>query len=72
MLFGLCRREALAMLVGLLGFFQRSLLLDFLRAGDQIVDLGHAKPLLNDRSVHLVSRKVRAAAAARTLIQIKR
>src|SRR5215468_11778737 len=57
MLFGLGRRQALGMLVRLLGLFKGRLFLDFLRAGDQIVDLGHAKPLLKNRSVLVPAAK---------------
>jgi len=47
LLLGLGGRQALGMLVGLLGFLEGCLFLDFLCARDQVVDLGHAKPLLN-------------------------
>jgi hypothetical protein len=59
----------LGVVVGLLRLFERRLLLDFLRAGDQVIDLGHDKSLRNDRSPSRF--KVKARAAKRSLIQIK-
>jgi len=66
---GFGRGEMLGVLVGLLRLFKGRLLLDFLRAGDQVVDLGHDKSLRNDRSPSRF--KVRARAAKRSSIQIK-
>src|SRR5215468_3542882 len=56
LLLGLGRGEALCVLVGLLRLLEGRLLLDVLCAGDQIVDLGHEKPLLNDRFALLAWR----------------